>query len=493
MDGPREFDEGSTATLTARVLDPDGDPVSVRWWIDGMPAGTDLTVAVPGRRWGTRTVRLEASDGRGGVAAVLTDVVVRNVAPTIRLTDTPPTVVMGTRFEVGVSVTDPGVDDLRAQYGPLGDPGPWPLTDLRPDQGSAGSGVLVLPTDTPGLRRKVVIACDTAVACSTVRFDYLVVTPEPDNRPPTARLETPVTVDEGTAFDVRALVEDPDADALSLVWRVDGAVVTDTATTLRLGGRRAGIVRVVLTVHDGRHDPVVVGVDVDVRNLPPQVRTTAPPEATAGTGWELVVDGSDAGDGPLTATVDFGDGTVTSAIDVPADGRLRLPHPYRNAGMYRVTVRLCDSSASCVDAALDVLVVTPTTAPPTTAPPTTAPPTTAPPTTAPPTTAPPTTAPPTTAPATVATADTTVPPSGQPTVPLGVGAGTPPGLPTPTSVPVPTGVAPAPGGGRLPRTGGDPGLLVAAAVALVALGLGLRRASVVDRAHRRRSAGGRPR
>lgn len=89
FDGPYEIEEGDAATIMVTVTDPEGDPATWSWDLDGdgtfgeMPGATSYTVPA-GTTDGPGEVRIgiEASDGRN-VAQRYRAITVRNVAPTI--------------------------------------------------------------------------------------------------------------------------------------------------------------------------------------------------------------------------------------------------------------------------------------------------------------------------------------------------------------------------------------------------------------------------
>ena len=60
--------------------------------------------------------------------------------------------------------------------------------------------------------------------------------------------------------------------------------------------------------------------------------------------FSAVVPFSEAGHGPWTATVDYGDGSAVEAATVGDDQTVHLAHHYATGGSYTVIVRVTDSA-----------------------------------------------------------------------------------------------------------------------------------------------------
>lgn len=117
FDGPDEVDEGESAIFLSVVHDPDGDPLTIEWSIDGEPVSTAPSLLYVFPDDGTYEVRLTASDGKGGSAEATRSVAVANVAPSLLAatkqapTFFPTAVPVDEPLEFAGSFMDPGLLD----------------------------------------------------------------------------------------------------------------------------------------------------------------------------------------------------------------------------------------------------------------------------------------------------------------------------------------------------------------------------------------------
>ncbi len=79
---PTNPDEGEEVDFDGTADDPDGDPLTYEWRIDGVLVSTDLSFHHTFDDNGTYEVSFTADDGNGGTATEMQDVMVANVAPT---------------------------------------------------------------------------------------------------------------------------------------------------------------------------------------------------------------------------------------------------------------------------------------------------------------------------------------------------------------------------------------------------------------------------
>ena len=464
--GTLEIVEGASTVLTSTSTDPDGDLLSFEWRVGGLPAGSSLSsLEVRGVRYGTQTVALTVSDGRGASDRVEAEVRIMNAAPRVNLSSVPTDIARGIPTSVVMEADDVGVDTLVGRTGPPGATVPLALMAQSPPPvtGSAASGELVLPTDQLGPVTIRIEVCDSEPACTEKLISYTVIEPMPENRPPTVVLSAPAQVDAGAMVDVVAQVTDPDEDPVSITWFVDDELQTGTGDRLSFPSGPAGTRTVRVEVRDGHHDTsVVASTTIEVLATGPTMTAWGPPSAVVGDTWPLSLSMSDPIADQFDATIDWGDGTVESATmrqsmssgtGLSSVGALTvdqtIPHVYRAAGDYVVTIEACSIEQRCARAtvAVSVAAASPVVSTPTT--------TT---TIAPSASAPPTTVAPESGPATVpaTVSATTIAPS-TPVV----------DVPAPRPGSVPTATVP---GGGLPSTGADSRNSMVIASALVALG-----------------------
>ena len=77
---------------------------------------------------------------------------------------------------------------------------------------------------------------------------------------------------------------------------------------------------------------------------------------TAGTEFDDTASAGGGAPGPLSGTVDYGDGTGTQVLAVGASGSLALAHTYAFPGSYQVTVRVTDAAGTVGQGMLTVVV-----------------------------------------------------------------------------------------------------------------------------------------
>ena len=267
-----------------------------------------------------------------------------------------------------------------------------PDLTYTPDDGYAGPDSFTYTvTDDAGAR--------SAPATVSITVDAP-TPPPPTDHDPVARIAPVPTVTEGGTVVLDGTgSSDPDGDALSYHWVLDGSSYDGATVRVPFGDDFSG--EATLTVDDGRGGDRPRSAPVVVQNAPPALMLDPLPDVVVGEPFELRGTVQDPGTDTHTATVDWGDGTHDTPDVGPAG--LVVTHTYAAAGPTQLSLTVCDDDGGCVrrEVPLDVAAAS---SPPTEPPGTTIPPepgTTAPP---PATTAPPpvgTTAPPTTTPTTV--------------------------------------------------------------------------------------------
>ena len=187
--------------------------------------------------------------------------------------------------------------------------------------------------------------------------DFMLVTVDPANRPPTAAIRLPASggaysEGEPVQFD-GSLSSDPDFDPLSYHWELGPAgaaqslVSSQTSFSQSLG---EGEYAVTLTVSDGRGGEDSVSHQFSVSNLPPMADISAD-ATTVFAGDSIQFDGSGSYDpeGDLRDYEwDFGDGDG-STLQSPS-------HAWDEAGSYQVQLTVSDGGGQQGSATLPVEV-----------------------------------------------------------------------------------------------------------------------------------------
>ncbi len=272
-----DVDEGSTVQLTATGSDPDLDPITYDWDLDG-----DGTFETPGQSVtfdasavdgpATFTVTARATDDVGLIATDSAVVTVLNVAPTGVL-DAPATVTEFATFALSVqSVVEPSPDDTAAGVRfQLACPGE---TLPPPDYATASTspGTTCTAPDGPASPAVQAHILDDDGGVTTLSSTVVV-----DNVAPTVVIGgLPGSADEGDALALDTTVTDPSPDDVAAgftsAWTVDlnGApVLTGTDPTLSLTLTDSGTWDITATATD-----VDGGIGADAQSLP--VNNVAP-------------------------------------------------------------------------------------------------------------------------------------------------------------------------------------------------------------------------
>ena len=187
----------------------------------------------------------------------------------------------------------------------------------------------------------------------------------PINHSPTASAAGPYSSHEGSAvsFDGTAS-SDPDGDQLTYDWDFGDGTLHGTGATPShtYADNRTDGYLVTLTVGDGRGLVGTASAAANVENVAPTVGPITAPIEPLEVGTPVPVTASFSDPGVLdthTGTIDWGDGTSSSATVAETDGSgsASASHAYASAGVYTVALTVTDKDGGAGQSAFEFVVV----------------------------------------------------------------------------------------------------------------------------------------
>jgi DNA/RNA endonuclease G (NUC1) len=177
--------------------------------------------------------------------------------------------------------------------------------------------------------------------------DAIEVAVESGTQPPIAAIVAPATTEEGSSITFNASGSlDPNGSIVSYAWDfgdgTSGAGVSIAHTFAQDG---VYSVRVTATDNDGLAGSETI--TVTVTNAAPVVGAVPDAGVNVGAAYTAAGTFADPGADAWTATVDWGDGTSSTAS--LATRAFSLTHTYGTPGAYTVTVTISDGAASTAD------------------------------------------------------------------------------------------------------------------------------------------------
>jgi hypothetical protein len=371
--------EGDPVTIPFTFTDPAGGvhTATVRW-ADGTPAES-VALDTDGTTGSGVASHVYGDDGSFGVVIeICGDVDCGSTSVTASTLNVPPEVQPPTgtptdaTLDIEAAFTDPGTSDTHTATVNWGDgtsatatvtagPGGGTVTSSHSYSTSGTFTVEVCVTDD-----------DTGVGCASA--PHTVTVP---NTAPSLQVDSPTSLEEGSQFQLAGSFDDPDADSWTLT--VDWGDGTDSETIpLAAAGAFTvphtylddGTFTVTVTVSDGVDDDSVALFGIEVTNVAPSLDASFSVENLD---VDLLAGVSDPGADQLTATVDWGDGTVedaTSPAGAPSktDGaassaQFVASHTYSRSGAWDTEVCATDDDGArtCVQ---ERVTVNSTTSPP---------------------------------------------------------------------------------------------------------------------------------
>ena len=315
---------------------------------------------------GTYTVTVSLADGSTSTTATYTVVVTGIVSPL----SSPPTVNLGGNasvlsgavFTQNDTITDPGVGLLTATVDYGDGSGAQPLTV------SAGNFTLSHVYSQTGTYTVTVTATDNGLTGNASLS--AVVSTAVTQTPPIVSLGNSAAATTGTPFTQSGSIADNGPGPLvATVDYGDGSgpqalALTGGAFTLNHTYAQAGTYVITVAAADnGFTGSASIGVLVvnAATTTPPSVTLGGNVSATTGTAFTQTGTIADTGPGPLTATVNYGDGTSPQTLTITAGG-FTLNHAYALSGTYTVTVTATDNGltgSASISAVVQAATVTP--------------------------------------------------------------------------------------------------------------------------------------
>ncbi|MGH7134291.1 MAG: PKD domain-containing protein, partial [Pirellulales bacterium] len=358
--GPYTINEGDSLMLDAsHSSDPDGDPLSYTWDINGDGVFGDATTATPTLSWAelnalgivngpsSFTLALRVDDGQGHVVTSQSTLTVLNVAPTASAGDDQ-NVTEGESVTLTGVFTDPGTVDTHTFNWHVDDDNGQAIAD------GAGQDFSFVPDDAGTYTVTYTVTDSDGGLGSSVVHVYVA------DAPPVATiLGAPAQGTVGVPINLSASVTDASpvntAAGFQYFWQADNDDNDDDYFTSQdpdfsFTPTDPGTYEIYLYVSDkngglGYAQQSLVVVNNTGGGTTPSVTLGA--NSTINEGDTYTSSGSfvdpDPGDS-WTATVNYGDGTGNQPLSLNADQTFDLSHVYTDNGNYPVTVSVTDST-----------------------------------------------------------------------------------------------------------------------------------------------------
>jgi methionine-rich copper-binding protein CopC len=350
--GPYSTPEGSSVALSgSRSSDPDGNPLTFAWDLDNDGSFDDATgpsasfVGVDGPK--AHTVGLRVCDTANACATTTTSVQVVNVQPTANA-GANQTVNRGQTVTLAGRWTDPAgtADNAYTVAWDLNGDGVFDVS------GQANYGVSNVQTTAFASAGTYTVSFRVTDKDGASHTDTATITVL--NRPPVANAGGPYVTPEGSAVTLSSSgSSDPDGDALTFAWDLDGDGAFDDATgpsASFVGIDGPGTRTVGLRVCDTATTCATTTATVQVLNVPPV--------ANAGADQTVFRNGAVTLTGTWTDPAGAADNAYTVAWDLDGDGTFDVSGQanygtssvrttaFAAAGTYTVSFRVTDKDGA---------------------------------------------------------------------------------------------------------------------------------------------------
>ena len=265
---PCEIPRGGEAGLTASASDPDGDELTYAW--SSVSGSFGEVVDAASVTWtapeeiGPVTIRVEVSDGHGGLALAEVTVEVVNRPPTVSVTCDVCEIPRGGEVGLTATASDPDGDELAYAWSSV--------SGSFGEVAGAASAIWTAPEEIGPVTIRVEVSDGHGGLASAE------VTVEVVNRPPTVSVTCDVCeIPRGGEVGLTATASDPDGDELAYAWSsVSGSFgeVAGAASAIWTAPEEIGPVTIRVEVSDGHGGLALAEVTVEVVNRPPTVSVT---------------------------------------------------------------------------------------------------------------------------------------------------------------------------------------------------------------------------
>ncbi len=280
---PTELVYGTPATFTAVASDPDGDPLTYIWSVNGEvvadQSGPTATLTI---REGDK-VQVVANDGElsSDTAEAKCTGNPANKPPTVKLS-CPKDLVYGTPTEFTANGSDPDDDPLTYSWTVNGSP-------------IAGQNAATVTLTVKAGDKVAVTASDGTLTSAAAEVKCTGTEP---NLPPTVTLDCPAGLVWGTPATFTAKGNDPEGGALTYQWRVNDKKLDVTSATIELTLAKGDVVTV--SVKDSKELSSGKVTATCTGNSRPQVKLECPKSVFYGEPMTFTASGTDADGDALT-------------------------------------------------------------------------------------------------------------------------------------------------------------------------------------------------
>jgi hypothetical protein len=238
------IDVGESQTFSITKSDPDGDPLTVKWYVDDVlkKQGSD-SYTYTATAAGTYEVKVVVSDGTDSVNHKWTLTVnqagnnppsIDSYSPTYN-----PTIDVGESQTFSITKSDPDGDPLTVK---------WYVDGSQKTQGADSYSYI---GTMPGNFEIMVTVYDGEY---TVSHTWTLTVNKPLNRPPSINSYSPTsdpTINMGQSQMFSISKSDPDGDSLTVKWYVDGSQKKKDSDSFTYTPTSAGTYKIEVTVSDG--------------------------------------------------------------------------------------------------------------------------------------------------------------------------------------------------------------------------------------------------